>query len=96
VTAKRITKPLLDVLETLLAAPDSGMHGWGIAEATNRMRPTVYKILERLASDNLVAAQWELVHPVANRPRRRFYRLTPEGVQYARGILAERRPQASA
>jgi len=90
----RITQPLLDVLDVLLAADGHELHGWAIMKTTNRAGPTVYKILERLSEAGLVVARWEELDPTANRPRRRFYRLTPNGVIRAQEILAGKRPDS--
>lgn len=87
----RITGPLLDVLEALLAADDYELHGWAIMKTTRRAGPTIYKILERLDEAEWLTSRWEKeVEP--GRPRRRYYRLSGIGVESARRIIAERRP----
>ncbi|WP_238015338.1 PadR family transcriptional regulator [Dactylosporangium sp. AC04546] len=90
---ERITQPTLDVLEALLAAEDFELHGWAIIKSTQRSGPTVYKILERLAGGGLLTERWEELGEQDNRPRRRFYKLTPNGVAQARQVLRERRPE---
>ena len=90
-----MTQPLLDVLEALLAAEDFELHGWAIMKATRRSGPTIYKILERLASSEWVDCRWEVLRAEESRPRRRFYRLTPLGATEARSLLASRRPEPS-
>lgn len=93
----RVTRPLLDVLEVFLCAftNDAGdLHGWAIMKATKRSGPTVYGVLDRLEDMGWVSGQWEGQHPEPNKPRRRFYSLTPTGLAYARQVLQERRPQA--
>jgi DNA-binding PadR family transcriptional regulator len=92
---ERITQPTLDVLEALLDADDFQLHGWAIMKATRRAGPTVYKILERLAHAHWVTARWEDRADEPNRPRRRFYRLTPDGAVRARALLVDRRPEAA-
>jgi DNA-binding PadR family transcriptional regulator len=84
---------MLDVLEVLLDADSFELHGWGITKATKLASPTVYKILERLTDGGLVSARWEDRHPDENKPRRRFYRLTPTGTRWAAELLNERRPK---
>jgi DNA-binding PadR family transcriptional regulator len=93
--AERVTQPTLDVLEALLSAEDFELHGWAIIKTTKRAGPTVYKILERVAGGGMLTERWEVLGPDDNRPRRRFYKLTPTGVAYARQLLAERRPQTA-
>ncbi len=91
---KRITQPTLDVLELLLEAHRDGteLHGWAIMKATGRTGPTVYNVLDRLEDAKLIVGEWEDRNPDPSKPRRRFYRLTGEGVPAARRLLAERRP----
>lgn len=89
----RITASMLDVLEALMDAQGFELHGWAIAKATKLGSPTVYKILERLTDGGLVTARWEERHPNENRPRRRFYSLTPTGRTWAVDLLNQRRPE---
>jgi PadR family transcriptional regulator, regulatory protein PadR len=88
---ERITQPTLDVLEALLAAERLELHGWAIMKTTGRAGPTVYKVLERLAEAGWVTRSWEEQPPDANRPRRRLYRLTPDGSSRAQELLVQRR-----
>lgn len=92
----RITNPLLDVLEVLVdAALEHGgqkLHGWAIMKAVTRSGPTVYGVLDRLEDAGWLTSRWEDQHPEPNKPRRRFYRLTPTGSTAARDLLAQRRP----
>jgi PadR family transcriptional regulator PadR len=91
----RVTAPLLDVLEFLLWVLDSGAeetHGWAIMKAVKRSGPTVYGVLDRLEDAGWISSRWEQENPDANRPRRRLYRLTPNGSIQARALLAQRRP----
>jgi PadR family transcriptional regulator PadR len=92
----RVTGPLLDVLEVLLQALNDGaeLHGWAIMKATKRSGPTVYGTIDRLEDAGWITGHWESENPEPNRPRRRLYRLTPNGVVEARDLLATRRPHA--
>jgi DNA-binding PadR family transcriptional regulator len=93
----RVTNPLLDVLEVLLEAFDNDrqeLHGWAIMKAAERSGPTVYGVLDRLEDASWITGRWEDHHPQLNRPRRRFYRLTPTGAVSASRLLAARRPAA--
>jgi DNA-binding PadR family transcriptional regulator len=89
----RITPPLLDVLEVLLAAleDDRELHGWAIMKAVARSGPTVYGVLDRLEDAGWLGGRWENENPEPSRPRRRLYRLTPQGVTSARELLLIRR-----
>jgi PadR family transcriptional regulator PadR len=91
----RVTDPLLDVLEVLLKAFDNDrqeLHGWAIIKATRRSGPTVYGVLDRLEDAHWITGRWENHHPQPNKPRRRFYQLTPTGVVSASRLLTARRP----
>ncbi|WP_433444574.1 PadR family transcriptional regulator [Nonomuraea sp. CA-141351] len=93
---ERITQPTLDVLEVLVRAFDNDeqVHGWAIMKATKRAGPTVYKVLDRLEDAHWITGEWEQLGPDQSGPRRRFYRLTGDGVPAARSLLAQRRPAA--
>ncbi|MEU9840691.1 helix-turn-helix transcriptional regulator [Actinomadura sp. NPDC048032] len=94
----RVTPPLLDVLEVFIQAHNENrddLHGWPIAKATKRSGPTVYGVLERLLDAGWISGRWEDEIPQPNRPRRRYYRLTAEGLPAARQLLAERRPHST-
>ena len=79
--SKRVTGPLLDVLELLLDAFQHGQepHGWTIMKQAKRSGPTVYGILERLEEWGWITGTWEDLSEGESRPRRRYYRLTPNG-----------------
>ncbi|MGW3650013.1 PadR family transcriptional regulator [Streptomyces sp. NPDC000878] len=92
----RVTDPLLDVLEVFLGALRDGprdLHGWAIMKETKRSGPTVYGVLDRLEEAGWVTSRWE-EQPAENKPRRRFYTITPNGRVAAASLLAERRPSA--
>ena len=92
----RVTNPLLDVLEVLVSAldGDSDLHGWAIMKATKRSGPTVYGVIDRLENMGWITGQWEGRNPEPNKPRRRFYRLTPTGRIGATELLLKHRPQS--
>jgi len=91
----RVTNPLLDVLEVLLEAFDNDkqeLYGWAIIKAVARSGPTVYGVLDRLEDVDWITSRWENHNPQPNKPRRRFYRLTPTGAVSAARLLTARRP----
>jgi PadR family transcriptional regulator PadR len=93
----RVTNPLLDVLEVLLEAFDNDrqeLHGWVIMKAAARSGPTVYGVLDRLEDAEWITGRWEDHHPQLNKPRRRFYQLTPTGAVSAFRLVTARRPVA--
>lgn len=91
----RVTAPLLDVLEVLLQAFEDGaeVHGWAIMKATKRSGPTVYGVVDRLEDAGWISGRWETENPEPSKPRRRLYRLTPNGAVEARVLITARRPQ---
>jgi PadR family transcriptional regulator, regulatory protein PadR len=93
----RVTAPLLDVLKFMLWDFDSGAeetHGWAIMKGVKRSGPTVYGVLDRLEEAGWISSRWERENPDPKRPRRRSYRLTPNGTAQARALLAQRRPSS--
>lgn len=88
----RVTVAVATVLAALLEEPDSDRYGLDLMAATGLPSGTMYPILRRLQDAGWVTADWERIDPVvAGRPARRYYRLTPDGVQRARAALAELR-----
>jgi PadR family transcriptional regulator PadR len=89
----RITPAVLDVLAVLVRSPED-LHGFALAKFAGRPTGSVYVILNRLEEAGMVASYWEPVNAQnEGRPRRRFYRLNPDGLGAAREILAERNYQ---
>lgn len=68
------------------------MHGYGIVQALDELGDlvagvsTVYPVLKRLESDDLVAASWETDTP--GNPRK-YYELTPDGAAFLERAQAE-------
>ncbi|MEV4058197.1 helix-turn-helix transcriptional regulator [Amycolatopsis sp. NPDC049688] len=86
----RVTEATLDVLEVLLG-PDDDLYGLRIAKAIGRPTGSVFPILARLEQHGWVISEWESGDPTSRGARRRFYRLSPEGLADARALLSERR-----
>lgn len=87
---QRIGKATVDVLEVLLGTEESR---WGleIIKLTGRPSGSVYPLLDRLERAGWVTSSWD---DDAERrgPRRRMYRLTPEGAAEARRVVARAAP----
>lgn len=86
----RATDATLDVLEALLG-PDDELYGLKIAKMIERPTGSVFPILARLEDLGWVVSEWEQGDPGLRGPRRRFYRLSPDGVAGARTMLDGRR-----
>jgi DNA-binding PadR family transcriptional regulator len=85
----RMTIPTQRVLEVLLDDPQRDLYGLEIGDAAGLRSGTVHPILARLEGYGWLVSRWEEVDASAEgRPARRYYRLTPDGVQAARAALA--------
>lgn len=77
------------VLAALLQQPREWRHGYEISAETGLKSGTLYPLLMRLEAQKLLEAEWrDSAHP--GRPPRHVYRLTPDGVAFAREYAAER------
>lgn len=88
----RVTDATLDVLEILLGGRDD-LYGLKIAKEAGRPTGSVFPILARLEGCGWVTSEWEAGDPSARGPRRRFYRLSPDGAELAVNLLKQRRPR---
>jgi DNA-binding PadR family transcriptional regulator len=84
-----MTIPTKLVLHALLAEPEQEMYGIEISQAAGLPSGTVHPMLARLEASGWLESRWEDIDPRREgRPARRYYRLTPTGVQLAREALA--------
>lgn len=86
----RMTLPTQLVLRVMLDDPAAHYYGLQLRDATGLPSGTVYPIMARLEQVGWVASSWEdpAEHVAEGRPRRRYYQLTTEGAERARGALA--------
>ncbi len=70
------------LLTELLEAPREWRYGYELSRSTGLKSGTLYPILMRLAERRLLETSWENVE--AGRPPRHLYKLTGEGLIYAR------------
>lgn len=77
------------LLAELLGAPREWRYGYDLSRCTGLKSGTLYPILMRLAEHELLETEWE-ANTEAGRPPRHLYRLTRDGVAYARQQVAER------
>jgi PadR family transcriptional regulator, regulatory protein PadR len=90
VPLSRVTSATLDVLEALMG-PDEELYGLKIAQNAGRKTGSVYPILARLEADGWVESRWERDERDDRGPRRRYYRLNPDGLTAARALLIKNR-----
>ena len=85
----RMTLPTQLVLRVILTEPTHEMYGLQIGQAAELASGTVHPILARLEACGWLESRWEDVDPAKEgRPRRRYYRLSPDGAEHARTALA--------
>jgi PadR family transcriptional regulator, regulatory protein PadR len=90
---QRITKPTRWVLEAFLQASTEEHYGLDIAAATALKSGSLYPILGRLEDNGWLTSRWEDIDPATEgRPRRRYYRLTPDGHTMAKASVATANP----
>ena len=91
-----MTLPTQLVLRAMIAEPTREMYGLELGQTAELPSGTVHPILARLEGCGWVESRWEDLDPTrAGRPRRRYYKLTPDGVQYAVNALAKVRMPAA-
>jgi PadR family transcriptional regulator, regulatory protein PadR len=85
----RISLQTLRVLEAFLENVAEELAGADVQKRSGLASGTLYPILLRLESAGWFVSRWERVDPAAaGRPRRRFYRLTPDGLARAGEVFA--------
>ena len=79
-SAFRLTYPTATVL---IAVHAGHRYGFDVMDATGLPDGTVYPILRRLESKGALKGRWESEDEARadRRPKRRYYLLTPEGVE---------------
>ncbi len=96
-TRKRAPSPQSRaILEALLSQSRDWQYGYDLSKRVGLSSGTLYPVLIRLHDRGLLEAKWvDAERP--GRPARHAYRLTPEGVAFARGVndLHKDRPSSS-
>jgi DNA-binding PadR family transcriptional regulator len=85
------------VLRALLEYPTRELYGLQICQAAGLASGTIHPILARLEGLGWLQSRWEDIDPATEgRPRRRYYRLSPDGAEQARRALAAARTPITA
>lgn len=85
----RMTLTTQLVLRALLDEPTRETYGLEICAKAGLPSGTIHPILARLEKAGWLESRWEEVDPrEEGRPRRRYYRLNPDGAERARLALA--------
>ncbi|WP_234381303.1 PadR family transcriptional regulator [Streptomyces sp. NRRL F-5122] len=86
----RMTLQTQLVLRALLEKPSEELYGLEVCAKAELPSGTIHPILARLESAGWLDSRWEDVDPhEQGRPRRRYYRLNPDGAARARDALAQ-------
>jgi PadR family transcriptional regulator len=82
----------LTLLAVLLDRPRTWRHGYDLSRETGLQSGTLYPILMRLCDRDLLESKWGPADE-AGRPPRHLYRLTSDGIAFAKSEIAEARPK---
>ncbi len=86
----RLSPETLRVLERFVERPADWRYGYELSRETGLKSGTLYPILMRLEKHGLLKARWVTTEDGV--PPRHTYRLTPNGLEFARSALLEPRP----
>jgi len=78
----RLSPQTLQILDAFLQDPTDWKYGYDLSRNTGLRSGTLYPILMRLADRKLLDTAWEAAE--IGKPPRHLYRLTPDGLQFAR------------
>lgn len=78
----RLSPQTLLALDAFLQDPEDWKYGYDISRNTGLKSGTLYPILMRLAERKLLETSWETAE--IGKPPRHLYRLTPDGMRFAR------------
>jgi PadR family transcriptional regulator, regulatory protein PadR len=78
----RLSAQTLQILHAFLHQPEDWKYGYDLSRNTGLKSGTLYPILMRLADRRLLETSWET--GALGKPPRHMYRLTLQGMQFAR------------
>lgn len=78
----------MQILDAFLEDPMGWKYGYDLSRNTGLKSGTLYPILMRLAGRKLLDTAWEAAE--MGKPPRHLYRLTPDGLQFARESQSSR------
>ena len=86
----KMTQTTQAVLRALLDRPSKEMYGLEICAKAELPSGTIHPILARLEKAGWLGSSWEEIDPHdTGQPRRRYYKLNPDGAERARIALAK-------
>jgi DNA-binding PadR family transcriptional regulator len=80
---RRPSEPALRLLDVLFAAPAQWRYGYDLTKETGVGAGTLYPLLGRWAGQGLLEGEWR-PSETPGRPPRHAYRLTSQGLAFAR------------
>ena len=84
----------LKVLSAMLQDPAAEHYGLALIESTGVKAGSLYPILRRLENQRWIAGEWEDIDESREgRRRRRYYKLTPDGLAVSRNAVLSARRQ---
>ena len=83
----RRSRQTFELLDAMLARPSEWHHGYSLSQRTGLASGTLYPILMRLEQLRWLETRWE-TGAEPGRPPRHLYRLTADGLSWAREELA--------
>lgn len=94
----RWSPQLVLLLAEFMTSPQDWKYGYEMSRNTGLKSGTLYPILMRLADRGLLETSWEAAEP--GKPPRHLYKLTGDGVRFAREQMSSvrnvvRRPELS-
>src|SRR5580698_10604109 len=92
---RKCSHQALALLAALMEQPRAWRHGYDLSSATQLKSGTLYPILMRFSDRRLLESKWQPPEQLG-RPARHLYRLTAQGVAYAREQLADALPAIEA
>ena len=84
----RLSPQTVQVLDAFLEGPKNWKYGYDISRNTGLKSGTLYPILMRMAERKMLETRWETAE--LGKPPRHMYRLTTEGMRFAREQLLSR------
>jgi DNA-binding PadR family transcriptional regulator len=89
----RLTRQTLKVLGALASSNGRELSGAELAKLSKLASGTLYPLLHRLENAGWLKSRWEEGDPsILNRPRRRYYKITAQGVRSIRSVVRELSP----
>lgn len=91
VRQRKPSSQAIKVLEALLSRPSEWRYGYDLTKELGLKSGTLYPLLMRMTDEGVLQSEWQ----AASRqglPPRHAYRLTQDGIAFARANLALRKP----